>query len=136
MPLNLFREDPDKQQNGSPWYSGDTTIFCRRNGTPESKRVMKELRDKLFGPLHKWTDQDDSVLLANFLVEYGVCGWDNVREDEKSAPIPYSKKAARMIFLNPEYYLSLNLELFAFMSNFENYLFDAADEDIEALKKN
>lgn len=134
--LNRYREDEDKQQNGSPWYSGDTTILCRRSGTPEAKRVMKELRDQLFGPLHKWTAQDDSVLLAHFLVEYGVCGWENVRETEKGEPIPYSKNNARMIFLNPEYYLSMNVELFAFMSNFENYLFDAAEEDIEALKKN
>jgi len=134
--LNRYREDEEKQQNGSPWYSGDTTIFCRRSGTPEAKRVMKELRDQLFGPLHKWTAQDDSALLGHFLVEYGVCGWENVRETEKGEAIPYSKNAARMIFLNPEYFLSLNVELFAFMSNFENYLFDAAEEEIEALKKN
>lgn len=135
MLLSSFAEDPEKQQNGTPIYVGDATFFCRRYGTPESKRALKELRDRLFGPLHKWTEQDDDLLMGHWLTEYGVVGWENVFTEE-AKQLKYSKKDARNIFTNPEYFLSLNTILLRDISNFENFLYDAAEEDIEALKKN
>lgn len=135
MFLRDYAEDPDKQQNGTPIYVGDATFFCRRYGTPESKRALKELRDRLFGPLHKWAEQDDDVLIAHWLTEYGVVGWENVFTEE-GKELKYSKKDARSVFLNSEYFLSLNTILLRDISNFENFLYDAAEEDIEALKKN
>jgi hypothetical protein len=117
MLLSSFAEDPEKQQNGTPIYVGDATFFCRRYGTPESKRALKEL------------------LMGHWLTEYGVVGWENVFTEE-ARQLKYSKKDARNIFTNPEYFLSLNTILMRDISNFENFLYDAAEEDIEALKKN
>lgn len=135
MRLSDYREDPEKQQNGTPIYIGDATFYCRRFGTPESQRVLKELREKLFGPLHKWTDQDEYILRAHWLTEYGVVNWENVFSVE-GEDLKYSKASARAVFLNPEYYLSLNSELFRDVNNFEYYLYDAAEEDVQTLKKN
>ena len=135
MLLSQFKEDSEKQKNGTPIYIGDATFFGRRFGTPEAKKVLKELRDKLFGPLHKWTDQDDDILLANWLTEYGIVKWENVQTEDGEL-LAYSKKTARTIFLDPEYFLSLNAGLIRDLNNFENFLYDAADEDIDALKKN
>jgi len=134
MLLSQFKEDSEKQQNGTPIYIGDATFFGRRFGTPESKKVLKELRDKLFGPLHKWTDQDDDILLGHWLTEYGIVGWEGVKTED--GELPYNKKVARSIFLDSEYFLSLNSALIRDLNNFENFLYDAAEEDIEALKKN
>lgn len=154
MLLSQFKEDSEKQQNGTPIYIGDATFFGRRFGTPESKKVLKELRDKLFGPLHKWTEQDDDILLGHWLTEYGIVNWLNVEfesevslwqkflrfvkrdKSKKIEILPYSKKAAKEIFLDEEYFLSLNNLLIRDLNNFENFLYDAAEEDIEALKKN
>lgn len=135
MLLSSFKEDTDKQKNGTPIYIGDATFFGRRFGTPESKKVLKELRDKLFGPLHKWTDQDDDILLGHWLTEYGIVNWENVLTEENE-PLKYNRKTARTIFLDREYFLSLNSILLRDLNNFENFLYDAAEEDIETLKKN
>lgn len=135
MLLSLYAEDSDKQLNGTPIYIESATFYGRRFGTPESKKVFKELRDKLFGPLHRWTEQDDDKLCAHWLVEYGIVNWEGVNEAE-GVPLQYNKENARGVFLNPEYFLSLNARLIGELSRFENFLYDAADEEIEALKKN
>ena len=135
MILSHYREDSDKQKNGTPIYVGDATFYGRRFGTPESKKALNELRNALFGPLHKWTDSDDDLLLAHWLVEYGIVGWEEVKTEE-NVDLPYSKENARKVFSNPEYFLSLNTQLLRDLNNFENFLFDAAEEDVEALKKN
>lgn len=135
MLLSSYREDSDKQRNGTPIYIGDATFYCRRFGTPESKRELKDLRNKLFGALHKWTESDDDLLIGHWLAEFGVVGWENVQE-EGAGELKYNKKVARRIFTDPEYFLSLNSILLRDLSNFENFLYDAAEEDIEALKKN
>lgn len=135
MLLSLYAEDPEKQQNGTPIPVGDAVFYGRRIGTPEAMRELKELRNLLFGPLHKWTEQDENKLWAQWLAEHGIVNWENVLDTDGKI-LEYSKPNARAVFLNPEYFLSLNRILIADLSNFENFLYDAADEEIEALKKN
>jgi hypothetical protein len=134
--LDQYREDPEKQKNGTPIYFGDTVFYVRRWGIPDSIAVQKQLQEYLFGPLHKWTPNDDSLLVAHWLADYGVADWVGVRESPDSPEIPYSKTAARQIFLNNEFFLSLNNDLWMDAKNFNNYLYDAAEDDLEVLKKN
>jgi len=134
MVLSLYREDPEKQKNGTPIYIKDATFYVRRYGTPESNKVLRDIRKALFGPFHREQDSDNNLVLAEWLVTYGVTGWDDVL-DESGKPLKFSKKAARGVFCNPEYHLSLNIELINDATRFENYLYDEAMEDIEALKK-
>lgn len=164
MKLSAYREDSDKQAKGVPIYIGDAVFYCRRWGTPESQSFIKDLRKKLFGPLHKDQQGDENKLIAEWLIEYGITGWDGVLEETATEEqeyqwyeffhkfksmfgrqkidkpsvkeLTYSKAAARNIFSNPEYYLSLNSLLLSGSMNFENYLYDDADEDLEAIKKN
>lgn len=139
MILQYYREDPEKQKDGTPIYIEDATFYVRRWGTPESIKKRKELSQALFGPLHKYTQTDDSLLLAHWLVEYGVSNWENVFEDDKDSDsgkeLQYSESNARKVFLNEEYFLSLNELLFKESVKFENYLYDAAEESIEEIKK-
>lgn len=164
MKLSAYREDSNKQSAGVPIYAGDAVFYMRRWGTPESQTFLKELRKKLFGPLHKDQVGDENKLIAEWLVEYGCVGWDGVlsetasedeeyqwyeffhkfrhyfgkKELEKPAvkELKYSKENARSVFLNPEYFLSLNSLLMQGAMNFENYLYDDASEDLDAIKKN
>ena len=133
MDLNSFKECLTKQRDGSPIYVGDSVFYCRRWGTPESQKFVRDLRRSLFGPFHKAQDSDDSWLCAEWLCGYGVTRWENVTDGEKV--IDFSESTARNIFLNPEYQLSLNSILIAAVMNFENYLYDEAEGDFEALKK-
>ena len=133
MDLALFREDTEKQKGGAPVYIGDATFYLRRWGTPESQRVLKDLRRSLFGPHHKSQESDESLLLAHWLADYGCVSWEGVESD--GGDLKYSAKAARGVFLNEEYFLSLNVELFLNAQKFENYLYDEATEEVEELKK-
>lgn len=133
--LASYREDLQKQQHGTPIYVGDSVFYVRRYGTANSKKAIKALKLELFGPLHKHEEHDDDLLLAHWLVEYGVSNWEGVAETDGGKPIKYSNAAARKIFLNPEYFQSLNLMLFNESMKFENYLHDQATEDTEAVKK-
>lgn len=163
MKLSAFREDEKKQKSGVPIFVGDAVFYCRRWGTPESQEVLKNLRKSLFGPFHQNQHGDDNLLIAHWLAEYGVIGWDGVLQESadeeqqyewyeffhrvkclfgrkkldkpKVAELPYSINAARNIFTNPEYFLSLNTAIFTGASNFENYLYDEAGEILEAIKK-
>ena len=164
MKLSAYREDSSKQSVGVPIFAGDAVFYMRRWGTPESQTFLKELRKSLFGPLHKDQQGDENKLIAEWLVGYGCVGWDGVlsedisEDDEfkwyeffhtfrsyfgkktlekpKVKEVVYSKEAARSVFLNPEYYLSLNTMLLQGAMNFENYLYDDANEDLDAIKKN
>ena len=133
MELSAYREDLTKQASGAPMYEGDGCFYVKRWGTPESQKVLREIRLGLFGPLHKHQIGDDEKVLAEWLAEYAVTGWENIHVDE--GELAYSKTAARKVFTNPEYHLSLNLKLWNKACDFENYLHDQAAEDLDALKK-
>lgn len=134
MKLSDYREDLKLQQSGAPISVGDAEFYIKRIGTPESQKFIKELKLSLWGPFAKHDEQDYNELLAHWLTEYGCTGWDNVC-DESGKPLPYSVDTARKVFLNKEYWLSLNVILTNAANTFENYLHDQTEEDAEALKK-
>lgn len=134
MSLAMYREDLDKQRNGAPIHVGEATFYVRRWGTPESLRVRKELARALWGPLHRASEGNDAELLAHWLAEYAVTGWDDLR-DEGGELVVYTREAARAIFLDDAYWLSLNDLLFRGAAAFENYLAEDAEASTEAIKK-
>lgn len=164
MKLSAYREDLARQAAGVPIYIGDGVFYVRRWGTPESQEVIKQLRKKLFGPLHKDQTGDENLLISEWLIEYGVVNWDGVLQESAGedqefkwyeffqqfrnllgrqkidkpdvSELKYSKHAARNVFSNPEYFMSLNSLILSGAMNFENYLYDDAAEDLEAIKKN
>lgn len=133
MDLELYREDPAKQCGGTEIHVGDGTFFVRRWGTPESQKQVKLIRMELFGPMHRYSDDDDTLVFAHWLTEYGVANWEGVYLNNE--PLPYSDHNARKVFLNPEYRISLNVILMTEANKFDNFLYDEAVEEIEEIKK-
>lgn len=134
MKFSNFLESTEKQNDGVPIYVEDATFYVRRYGTKKSNQLLKDLSKILFGPFHKKDESDPDLLFAHWLVEYGVVGWDGVF-DESGNSISYDQSISRSTFLNPEMFLSLNKILFVEVNNFENYLYDSLEEDIEEIKK-
>lgn len=133
MKLSEFKESLSLQTNGAPIAVGNSTFYVRRLGTAESQKALKEIRERLFGPFHKMQESDNHRIYGHWLTEYGVSGWQGL-EDQDGA-LEYSKDAARNIFTNPEYFLSLNDVLISAALRFENYLHDESDKDAEKLEK-
>lgn len=90
---------------------------------------------RLFSPIHRYTDADENVIIAEWLCEYGVAKWENVFDDEAGTEIAYSNQQARRLFLNEEFYRSLNIFLLNAAKNYENFLHDKKEEDLAELKK-
>lgn len=111
------------------------TFYVARIGTKESVSQIKDIREKLYGLFPKPSDIDENEIFANWLADCGVIGWDNVTDDETDKPMEYTKSMCRQLFLSKQYWLSLNPILIRHATDFENYLHDAAYEDIESLKK-
>ena len=134
MRFSAFREDREKQLNGVAIPIGVATFFVRRWGTYESEKFLIDLRRELFGP---FSDQQEYFpeIIANWLAEYGVTGWDGVYDEDSDQPLKYSPQLARKIFLDPAYWLELNMQLFKEAQNYENYLEGIAREDSEDIKK-
>jgi len=132
MNLELYKEDIDKQEKGSPFYvSDDLCMYVRRLGTQQTRIEIEKLSKFLFGFTSK---PDNDLLMGHWLAEYGVTGWD-VLNDDSDPEDEYSKRAALAIFTNPEYMLSLNQALLVHATNYANYLFDDMSEDVEEVKK-
>jgi hypothetical protein len=134
MILSDYREDVQKHSAGAPFYIGDGCFYIRRWGTAESQKAIKEIRLAIFGPLHKTTEGDDEILIAHWLVEHGVAKWEGVMLEE-GKPLKYSKDAARKVFLNPEYFRSVNHTLWVGSQTWEHYLHDEAEKDLASAKK-
>ena len=133
--LSLLREDSEKQGAGSPCYILEMTFYVKRIGTKEARQEIKEIREKLYGIFPKPDEVDENEIFAHWLAEYGVVNWEDVINDETDEPIPFSRSFARKLFLNEEYWLSLNQALVAHAMNYENYLHEQVYKDIEELKK-
>lgn len=131
----MLKEDLKKQSSGSPCYIYDMTFYVKRFGTKESNRELKEIKESLYGLFPKPGDIDEDDVFSHWLAEYGVVGWDNVRDEEDGDPIPFSRSHCRSLFRNEEYWQSLNKALLNHCINFENYLHDQAYEDAKELKK-
>ena len=133
MKLSYYQESKELQQSGAPIAVGDSGFYVRRLGTKESQEALKNIRQQLYGPFHKMADVDNNRLYGHWLTEYGVTGWAGV--DDQDGVLEYSKEAARNIFTNPDYFLSLNDLLISAALRFENYLHDEAQADGDKLEK-
>ena len=134
MRFSAFRENKEKQLNGVAVPFGTATFYIRRWGTRESEIFLCDLRRELFGPFNDLPEYTPEIV-ANWLAEYGVVGWDGVLDEDTEQPLAYSKKLARKIFLDEAYWLELNAQLFKEAQNYEHYLDEIAREDSEAIKK-
>ena len=131
MNISTFEESAEKQESGSPCYIEDGHFNVKRFNTTQSTIEIEAIKKREYGFAPK--DIDNNKVFALWLCEYGVTGWDGIGDDEKD--LEYSKSTARQIFLNPAYFLSLNLLLLQHASDYSNYLNDEAEEDVEAVKK-
>jgi hypothetical protein len=133
MKLSEYQESKQLQQQGAPISVGDAVFYVRRLGTKESQESLKNIRQQLYGPFHKMSEVDNNRLCGHWLTEYGVTNWQGV--EDQDGKLDYSKEAARNIFTNPEYFLSLNDLLISAALRFENYLHDEAQADGDKLEK-
>jgi hypothetical protein len=134
MRFNAFRESKEKQLNGVAVPFGDATFYIRRWGTRESELFIADLRRELFGPFSDLPEYTPE-LIAYWLAEYGVAGWDGVLDEDSEGELKYSKVLARKIFTDESYWLELNAQLFKEAQNYEHFLGEIAKEDSEAIKK-
>jgi hypothetical protein len=132
MNLSDYKESKAKQESGSPCYIGDGGSYfdVKRIHTPEYTKQIEDIKKQEYGFAPK--EIDNNLILATWLCEYGVTGWEGVIDGEE---ITYSKRNARKIFLNPDYFMSLNALLIQHASDYNNYLYDEVIEDIETIKK-
>jgi hypothetical protein len=137
MNISDFRESQDKKELGSPCYIGDEGSFfnVKRIHTPEYNKQIEEIKVELYGFAPKPSDVDNNLILATWLCEFGVTGWVGVDDGENDCELRYNKVNARKVLLNPEYFLSLNPLLIQHAGNYNNYLHDVTQKDIEAIKK-
>lgn len=133
--LELLKEDREKHEQGSPCYILDMTFYVKRIGTKKAKKEIKEIREKLYGIFPKPDEVDENEIFAHWLAEYGVVNWKDVVNDDTEEPIKFNRSFARRLFLNEDYWLSLNQALIAHAMNYENYLHEQVYKDIEELKK-
>lgn len=132
MRLSDYKEDQAKQEGGSPFYLGDGCFYVRRFGTAKTNKQIEDIKRNEYGFAPK--NIDGSLVLAIWLCEYGVTGWDGVL-DEEDNELKYSKSNARKIFMNPSYFGSLNPLLINHASDYASYLHDEIEADIEEIKK-
>ena len=128
----MYKEDREKQEGGSPCYYGEAYFNVKRANTPDYQREIEEIKNNLYGFAPKAVDSNK--ILAYWLAEYGVTGWDGIL-DEEEKELEFSRENARGIFLNPDFFLSLNLLLIQHAGDYSKYLYDAAELDIEEIKK-
>jgi len=134
MLLSDFREDAEKQTKGSPCYVGEGCFYVCRIGGSEYAKQIEEIKLSLYGFAPK--NIDDNEVMAHWLAEYGVTGWEGIFDGDLENPVEYSKQAARKIFLDNAYWKSLNMLLINHATNYGNYLFDEVEKDVEQVKKN
>lgn len=137
--LSLFREDIKKQVEGSPCYTDSSdepmTFYVARVGTKLFREQIKDITEAEYGLFPKPSDIDEEKITAHWLAYYGVLGWDNLVDGETDEPQPFSRSFAIKLFLNEQYWLSLNKVLINHASNFEHYLIEEEQNDIDGLKK-
>ncbi len=134
MNLSDYKESKKKQEKGSPCYIGDggSCFDVKRIHTPEYYKQIEDIKINLYGFAPK--EIDNNLVLATWLVEHGVTGWSGIEGDNGN--LRYSKSNVRKVFLNPDYFLSLNALLIQHASDYNNYLHDEIEKDIEQAKKN
>lgn len=132
MNLELFAEDPQKQEKGSPLHIDDGFICVKRIHTAEYNKQREQIKNREYGFSSR--EVDENLITAMWLAEFGVTDWDGILEGDKE--LKFTRANALAVFLNPNYRLSLNALLINHAANYANYLFDESKEDIEQVKKN
>ena len=132
MKLSNYKESQGKKESGSPCYIEEAHFDVKRINTPEYHKQIEDITKREYGFAPK--DVDHNLVFATWLCEHGVTGWDGVIGDNNEE-LAYSKRTARKVFLNPDYFMSLNAVLFNHAGNYNNYLHDEVTEDIETIKK-
>lgn len=139
MNLSQYREDLNKQKNGTPIYVGDAIFYIKRLGTPESTKAIKKISNRLFGPLHQYTQEDDYEKIAAVLAEYAVVNWENVywsfNDEKEKREFEFNEENKYKLFYSDEFKLSLNVILWNEAWKFENFLYEEAEDSIEEIKK-
>ena len=134
MLLSDYREDSNKQEQGSPCYLGDGCFYVKRVGSKQYHEEVDNIKKRIYGFSPSRVDQNE--IIAHWLAEYGVTDWEGIMDgNESNKPVEYSKQNARIIFLDKAYWQSLNLMLFNHGSDYNNYIEDAASEDVNQVKK-
>lgn len=113
----------------------DLKIHIARFGNHESRKQLEDIKRKLYGFSYRDEDIDSDLVLAHWLAEYGVKGWDNAKDEKTNETVAFTRQAARQVFLRKEIFLSLNRALIAFASSYESYVQTGLYEDLEQLKK-
>lgn len=132
MNLSTYAEDSAKQESGSPCHLDDSSINVKRVGTASFNGEIETIKRNLYG--FAPNEVDHNLVMAHWLAEYGVTGWDGIFGDEGKELI-FNKQNALSVFLNPAYHMSLNTILINHGSDYNNYLFDEIERDIEQTKK-
>lgn len=133
MLLSEFKEDTNKQESGSPCWIGEGCFYVKRLGTTQARKEIEELKMQLYGFAPK--DVDHDLVMAHWLAEHGVTNWEGIHDGSLDNPVKYSKQNARAIFLDKEYFQSLNAILLNHAALYSNYIYDETEKDIEAVKK-
>jgi len=131
--LEFFREDLEKHIAGTPCYIDGACFYVARLGTKESQKQIRQIKETLYGLIPNPREFNEDEIYANWLASFGVVNWSDV--DFQSGNIEFSRQDAARVFLNEEYYLSLNKVLISHALNYENYLHDEALEEEENVKK-
>ena len=132
MNLELFAEDPKKQESGSPYYLDDGVFYIKRIHTLEYNKQREQIKNREYGFSSR--EVDENLITAMWLAEFGVTDWDGILDGDKE--LKFTRANANAVFLNINYRLSLNALLISHAANYANYLFDESKEDIEQVKKN
>lgn len=135
MNINDYKEDLSKGEKGSPCYfttdSDSSYIDVKRIDTEQYKKEMSELTKHLYA--FNDPEMNHDLIFAHWLVNHGVTGWSGIFDGDDE--LAYSKQTAAKVFLNPEIFMSLNRLLLQHGRDYQNYLHDAANDDVEAIKK-
>ena len=132
--LEFYREDVERHK-GTPCYIDGACFEVARLGTKLAQKQIREIKETLYGILPNPKDINEDEILAHWLGNFGVVGWSDVIDAGDKDNLDFSRSNAMRIFLNHEYWLSLNKAFIALALNFENYLHESAYEDVENIKK-
>lgn len=133
MNLKDYEENIVKQEKGSPCYidDGGSYFDVKRMHTPLYYKQIEDIKVRLYGFAPQ--EIDNGLILAHWLSDHGVTGWGGVFDGDDE--LTYTEDRARKVFLNPSYFLSLNALLVLHGGNYNNYLSDEVEKDIEQAKK-
>jgi len=119
MRFSAFQENIELQKGGARIQINDARFTIKRWGTKESELFLVRLRRELYGAF-SGDPEYLPELIAHWLANYAVIGWEGVYSNDNDELFPYSPRAARQVLLDPSNWLKLNMDLFNAAQNYEN----------------